>query len=95
MSDWEDAECLLCGSPAKRYVFVDPCGQKYDRCEGGCPPYAVRGILHEEIRLFIKNADDKTKLIEFIKAETARGSQSDAFFEILPDHLRNLGLILK
>jgi len=93
VSDWEGTECLLCGSAAKRYGFFDARGQKYDECRGGCPPYGVRGWLHEHIKLFIKDPADKKKIIEFIKAKVANGTYNESFFEIKPDHLRKLGLL--
>lgn len=92
MSDWEDIECLLCGRAAKRYAFMDPRGWKYDECAGGCRPYGIRGVLHEHIRLFIKDPADRKRIADFVREEVDKGTAPESFFEITPDHLRKLSL---
>lgn len=94
MSEWEVTKCLLCGSKAKRYVFMDARGWKYDQCEGGCRPYGIRGVLHEDISLFISDAADRKRIADLLKAEVAKQPITDEFFEITRDHLHSLGLLL-
>lgn len=94
MDDWEDAKCLLCGSAAKSHVFMDPRGQKYDECTGGCPPYAAKGWVHEQIRFFLK-LEEKAKIIKFLKEKYANSKHPELFVEISIDDLRSLGLMSK
>ena len=95
MSDWEDTSCLLCGSPAIRHGFMDARGWKYDHCEGGCPPYCLKGWVHEHVRLFIKRPEDRKKIIEYLKGDAVKENESYEFLEITPDYLSRLGLLIK
>jgi len=93
MIDWENGKCLLCGADAKTHVYDGPRGEKIDECAGGCPPYAIDGFAHEQIRLFVKEPAQRAEIIKFLKAEFATGKYGNTFIPITMDDLRKIGLI--
>ena len=93
MGDWNNAKCLLCGADAKIH-FSDGAPNfrkvKFDQCEGGCPPYTFNEFVFEYIGLFIKESNQKAKIIEFLKAESTSGKYGNEFIPIRLGYLSKI-----
>jgi hypothetical protein len=95
MNDWAEGNCFLCGSKALVYQFVDSSlhpamqsrGEKYNNCQGGCPPYAIPGDILDGLQLLLKdnklNADGLKKISELLKEQK---SAPNIFF-VLTDNI--------